>query len=117
MRADIRDALAAQGDKIGPDWADIALDGSGRRYRAMRLDGDDLGMRNPFRLLADADQEARADMADEALAVIPVLGADGKPGFVVIAERADIAAGHKAAGENLQDHACAVLGPAAQPAD
>ena len=113
IRADIRAALQANLAGIGPAWApfDPAVGGrellSGRRYEAMRLAGDDLAGHNPFRLLADGDPAARADMGLETLLVAPVTFADGAPGFVLLADRAS--PGDAASAEELQDHDCKLL--------
>jgi CDP-diacylglycerol pyrophosphatase len=111
IRLDVRAALKANLDRIGPAWAPIDLGPgvSGRRYEAMRLTGDDLGGRNPFKLLASGDPAARADMGLETLLVAPVSFADGAPGFVLLADRAS--AGDAGSAEELQDHACKVLQP------
>ncbi|MGH8045171.1 MAG: CDP-diacylglycerol diphosphatase, partial [Stenotrophomonas sp.] len=42
---------------------------------------------------------------------------DRDPGFVLLATQADLEAGHQASGEELQDHACAVLTGAADALD
>ena len=77
----------------------------------MSLTGDDLAGRNPFKLLADGDPAAKADMSLETLVVAPVTLPDGKPGFILLADRADPSAGDYGSGEELQDHACGVLHP------
>ena len=41
--------------------------------------------------------------------VIGTVFAGGKPGFVLLSDRADLADGDRAAGEELMDHDCAVL--------
>lgn len=107
IRTDVRAALKADLDRIGPTWAPIDVGVSGRHYEAMRLPGADLGARNPFDLLADGDPAARADMGLETLLVAPVTFADGSPGFILIADRAS--AGDAGSAEELQDHDCAVL--------
>ena len=112
VKPEVREAVRNQWNGLTGEWSAFDIPGSGRRYKALRLDGEDLGARDPFRLLADADPVARGDMAEEGLAVIGMVGWDGKPGFVVIAERSDAAAKHYAGGETLQDHDCAVLKPA-----
>jgi CDP-diacylglycerol pyrophosphatase len=109
VRADVQGALRENAHRIGRHWSDLAVDLAGRRYSAMRLDGADLGERNPFKLLAEGEPAARADMGLETLVVIAT-GSDGKePGFVLLSHRADLARGDRAAGEDLLDHGCAVL--------
>jgi CDP-diacylglycerol pyrophosphatase len=109
ISADVRAALKANLEHIGPSWTPIDIGVSGRHYEAMRLAGDDLGARNPFKLLAEGDRAARADMGLETLLVAPVTFADGAPGFVLLADRAS--AGDAGSAEELQDHACKVLQP------
>lgn len=108
IRADVRDALRASLASVGPSWApiDLGLHVTGH-YEAMRLTGEELGERNPFKLLAGGDPTARADMGLETLLVAPVSFPDGSPGFVLLADRA--APGDAGSAEELQDHACKVL--------
>ncbi len=110
IRPDVRAALKASLDHIGPTWSPIDVGVSGRHYEAMRLPGDDLGGRNAFKLLAEGDPAARADMGLETMLVAPVSFADGAPGFVLIADRAS--PGDAGSAEELQDHMCKVLQPA-----
>ncbi len=115
VQADVQAALAANLADIGPTWTDLAFNLRGHRYRAMALKGAELGERNPFKLLAQGDPEAAADMNSETLAVIGVTFADGAPGFVLVSGRADMARGDKGAIERLLDHRCAVLEAADPP--
>jgi CDP-diacylglycerol pyrophosphatase len=109
VRADVKQALDANLDKIGTGWAELKVDLAGHRYRAIRVDADDLSAQNPFRLLANSDPAARADMGRQTLAVIPVTFTGGKPGFVLLNDRANIAALDFASSSNLLDQDCAVL--------
>ncbi len=112
IRPDVRDALNAALDRIGPKWAPLDVSLAGHRYHAMRIDGEELGDANPFKLLADGDPMARADMAVETLVLAGAVFADGSPGFVLLSDRADPSTHDPAAGEMLMDHACQVLRPA-----
>jgi CDP-diacylglycerol pyrophosphatase len=111
IRSDVRDALDTALERIGPNWAPLDVTLAGHRYRAMRLDGEELGDHDPFKLLAAGDATARADMGVETLVVAGVVFADGSPGFVLLSDRADISTHDPAAGESLMDHACQVLRP------
>lgn len=104
----VRDALAAALPDIGPRWRPLNVDLAGHRYQAMRLSGDDL-TQNPFKLLADGDATARADMGPETLVVAGVQFPGGAPGFVLLSDHADLAAGDHGSGEDLMDHTCSVL--------
>ncbi len=110
VRADVRDALAAHARLIGPIWSRLPFALAGHHYRVMRLTGADFAPRDPFKLLDRGDPKARADMGSETLVAVGTVSADGKPGFVLLSDRADAFRFDIAAGEQLMDHTCAVLG-------
>jgi CDP-diacylglycerol pyrophosphatase len=105
IRADVREALTEHADEIGAAWAPFSVPLAGHRYSAIAVRGDDLDAVNPFTLLANGIEGARADMGHESLVVVGTVGAKGQPGFVILADRADAAADDAAGGEELQDHA------------
>ncbi|HLK26296.1 MAG TPA: CDP-diacylglycerol diphosphatase [Caulobacteraceae bacterium] len=107
IRPGVRDALAAHADAIGWRWRMLEFPLAGRHYQAMRIDGDDLGDRNPFKLLAE-QPGAKGDMGRETLAVVGV-SIHGRPGFVLLSDRADLARFDQGTAEDLQDHSCKVL--------
>ena len=107
VRTDIRDALRVHLSAIGPSWAPVPGGLAGHPYRAMRIEQSDLAGADPFRLL-HADPAAAADMAHETLVAIGAHFADGRDGFILLADRADLLRGDRGSGEELQDHACAV---------
>ncbi|MFI4976809.1 MAG: CDP-diacylglycerol diphosphatase [Caulobacterales bacterium] len=109
VRADVRQALRANQGRIGTRWSTLRFDLAGRRYRARRIAGENLGAHDPFKLLAQADPAARGDMGRWTLVVIGAVLADGKPGFIVLSDHVDAATNDTAAGEDLLDHGCAVL--------
>jgi CDP-diacylglycerol pyrophosphatase len=113
LRPDVRDALNTAVERIGAKWTPMSVSLAGHRYRAMRIAGEDLGASDPFKLLADGDPTARADMAVETLVVAGAVFEDGSPGFILLSDRADPETHDPAAGESLMDHSCAVLRPAA----
>jgi CDP-diacylglycerol pyrophosphatase len=104
IRADVHDALTRHAGEIGPDWAPFPEPLAGDDYRAIAVEGAELDV-NPFKLLADGIDGARADMGNQTLVVVGTFGADGRPGFIVLADRVDVATGDTAGGEALQDHA------------
>jgi CDP-diacylglycerol pyrophosphatase len=112
VRPDVHDALREYTDAVGPAWAPFPVALAGHRYDARSL--DDLDAANPFTLLAGGIAGAGADMAARTLVVVGAVGADGRPGFVVLTDRADPATGDQAEGEELQDHdSCPRLAAAA----
>ncbi len=108
LRAEVRDALEANKDAIRPAWAPFPVSLMGLPWRAIRIDGAELGTFNPFLLLANGDPEAAADMAGHTLAVAGMTWADGQVGFVVLDGKADPMTGNRGSSEVLQDHDCAL---------
>jgi len=113
VRRDVMEALAAHRDAIGVYWAPFPVPLVGQSWRAFRVDGENLGTVNPFRLLAYGEPDAAADMGRHTLVVVgmtwPGKGPnDGLPGFAVLDGKADLAAGNRGSGEDLQDHECAL---------
>lgn len=106
INAEVRDALRQHAAEIGEHWAPLGVKLAGHQYLAMRVAGEQLNGKNPFRLLADGVPGAAADMGDQTLVVTGTVLADGHPGFILLTDHADPAAGDPAGGEELQDHAC-----------
>ncbi|AGB23783.1 CDP-diacylglycerol pyrophosphatase [Mycobacterium sp. JS623] len=100
VRADIRETVNRRIADVGPDWAPFPEPLRGHPYQAMAVEGDTFDVTNPVQLLA----KRADDMGLETLVVIGAYLPDGRPGFVLLASRADPAAGNPGAGEELQDH-------------
>jgi CDP-diacylglycerol pyrophosphatase len=81
---------------------------AGHRYQAIRIDQETLDGINPFHLLADADPKAAGEMGMHTLVVVGETFSGGTNGFVLLDDHADLTAGDRASGEDLQDHACSV---------
>ncbi len=109
VRPDVLRALRANEPKLRTRWSNLNVDLAGSHYRAMWIDGADLGSRDPFKLLADNDPKARADMGRETLVVVGASSAGGAPGFVLLSARANLATFDQGHGEVLLDHQCEVL--------
>ena len=107
IRADVRDTLRQYAGQIGEHWAPLAPPLAGHRYLAIRVSGEQLGQANPFKLLADGVPGARQDMGRHTL-VVAGATFDGQPGFIILDDHADRAAGDRGGGEWLQDHHCAL---------
>ncbi len=115
LRGDIRDQLQAMAPAIGSRWQPLPQPLRGHVYQARRLEGATLSV-DPIRLLAD-DLATPGDMGRWSLVVVGQGEDTRAPGFVLLATQADADAGHQASGEELQDHACAVLTGAPQALD
>jgi CDP-diacylglycerol pyrophosphatase len=110
VRRDVVATLRRYQSAIGPDWRPLPFRLRGHRYLATRVEGANLGGVDPFRLLADKVPRARAAMGDQTLVVIGATFKNGKPGFYVLDDYVGASLGDFASGEELLDHACAVLG-------
>lgn len=111
IRVSVRQALNANESRIGPQWSKLDFDLAGYRYHAMRIEQSDLGPINPFKLLANGDAEARAHMGEQTLALVGATFSNGKPGFILLNDHADLATMNRASAEELLDHACKILHP------
>jgi len=100
VRADIRETVNRRIAEVGPDWTPFPEPLRGHPYQAMLVEGETLDAANPIQLLA----KRADDMGLETLVVVGAYLPDGRPGFVLLASRADPAAGNPGAGEELQDH-------------
>ncbi len=100
-------ALAEYKPSLDDQWRVMTVSLKGRRYWARRLASADLADAAPFRLLADGLSGAKDHMGAETLIAV---GADfaGKPGFILLADQAELTGGGHA--EDLQDHDCAIAG-------
>jgi CDP-diacylglycerol pyrophosphatase len=108
LRSDVRAALQRAAAAIGDRWAELPMPLAGHRYWARRVLADDLGGRNPFKLLAAEKPGGRAAMAEQTLVVAGAEISGGRPGFILLDDQLNLATGDHAGGEELQDHACAL---------
>jgi CDP-diacylglycerol pyrophosphatase len=106
IRPDVRAALAGNLDKVGTAWALFPVVLVGSSYRAIRIGHETLGEVNPFRVLADGVPDARKAMGRHTLVLVGETFAHDEPGFVLLDNQVDLAAGDFASGERLQDHHC-----------
>jgi len=104
----VASALKDYQASLDATWRPMTVALNGRKYWARRVDSPDLAGVSPFRLLADDMTGAKTEMG---LWTLGVVGAtfDGKPGFIALADHAELTAGGHA--EDIQDHACAIAGP------
>ncbi len=105
LKPGVAKALADYAPHFDGRWRVMTVALEGRKYWARRVDSADLYGVDPFRLLADEMPKARGGMDLWSLAAVPAQFA-GRPGFVLLADHAELAAGGHA--EDLQDHSCAI---------
>jgi CDP-diacylglycerol pyrophosphatase len=103
-----RSVVAALADYRGAfddEWRPMTVPLAGDRYFARRIVSPDLSGVSPVKLLADGLEGARAHMEAFSLAAIGATF-DGKPGFILLADKFSLEGGGHA--EDLQDHDCAI---------
>jgi CDP-diacylglycerol pyrophosphatase len=108
IRADVRDVLRANLDRVGDVWAPFPEPLAGHYYQAIRINQENLDRVNPFRVLWDGDEQARDDMRMHTLVLVGETFADNTKGFVLLDDHADPSVGDWGSGEMLEDHSCAV---------
>jgi CDP-diacylglycerol pyrophosphatase len=108
IRVDVKVALAAKAGEIGLQWTALTLPPAGHGYRVRRISSPDLA-ENPFRLVAETLPGAAAHMGEQSLVVVGAIFADGQEGFYLLADQVEAAEATSGWGEELQDHACAML--------
>lgn len=110
IRKDVRDALARHLAQIKGVWTPFPEPLADHPYRSLQIAHETLDDANPFRLLADADPQAAAEMGRHTLVLVGAIFPDDTRGFVLLDGKADVATGNFGSGEELQDHACTVVG-------
>jgi CDP-diacylglycerol pyrophosphatase len=105
LRPEVAKALADYAPHFDGQWRPMTEALQGRKYWARRVDSADLAGVDPFHILADELPGARAQMGQWSLGAAPIrFGTE--PGFVLLADRAELTEGGHA--EDLQDHSCAL---------
>jgi CDP-diacylglycerol pyrophosphatase len=110
IRPDVRKILAANLDKIGGVWTPFPIPLAGHAYQAIRINYEMLDGVDPFRVLVDGDPSTGGDISKHTLVLVGETFADGSNGFVLLDDKANLAAGDHASGEQLEDHTCAIAG-------
>jgi CDP-diacylglycerol pyrophosphatase len=106
----VRDTLKAHLADVGTTWAPFPVPLAGNDYRAIRIEQEYLGTIDPFRLLADGDPAAAADMGRHTLVLVGETFSGEAKGFILLDGQANLAAGIPGSGELLEDHSCAIAG-------
>lgn len=108
LAPDVAAAIAGYAPSLDETFRPMTIALKGRHYWARRMDEAELAELSPFRRLAEGIEGAKAEMGLWTLALV---GADfaGKPGFVLLADHAELTAGGYS--EDLLDHECAIAQP------
>jgi CDP-diacylglycerol pyrophosphatase len=103
---EVHRTLSTNLDKVTASWSPFPLPLAGHNYRAIRISQETLQGIDPFDLVAASGP--KTEMGSHTLVVVGATFSDGQPGFVLLDDHADLMAGDRAAGEQLQDHTCAI---------
>ena len=102
----VKARLAAYKPLWGKAWTPLKLGPQRLAYLVRQVDGDGLDGADPFRLLADEVPGARDAMGEYALVVVGAIAAGGKPGFFVLAHKANPKSYDDATTGELLDNEC-----------
>jgi CDP-diacylglycerol pyrophosphatase len=102
-------ALGGYQDALDATFRPMTIALNGRTYWARAVTSADLAQATPFTLLADGIAGARAQMGAWSILLVGAT-IKGEPGFVLLADHAEMLGGGHA--EALQDHECAIAGGA-----
>lgn len=108
VRTDVADDIRAHLTALTDTWAPLPFQLDGRAYFARRLESADLADVDPFRLLAQAFHDGASDRTNQTLAVIGTTFEGDRPGFVLVAGRANPQRYDPGHSEDLLDHSCAI---------
>jgi CDP-diacylglycerol pyrophosphatase len=108
LREDVRGQLHTLMPKVGYQWSRLPSSLAGHDYYATRIDGDDAVAADPFSRLSEGLKVRPEDMGAWTLVLTGANFPVGKPGFVLLAAKADPLTGYFASGEALQDHDCRI---------
>lgn len=100
-------SITAALPRVDRRWSRAPVSLDGHPYYVIRLDGE-TPPADPFRLLAEGMPGAAGDMGAWTLVLAGATFEGARPGFILLAGRADPAHGDFASGEELQDHDCAL---------
>jgi CDP-diacylglycerol pyrophosphatase len=109
VRPDVRAALKSQERRIRQSWSRVTLPPFGRSYSVRRLMEPDLSTSNVFRLVADQGPDVEGNMAIQTVVVIGAMFRDGREGFYILNDHADIGTRDPGTGEELLDRKCTLL--------
>ncbi len=108
-RPEVIREVSAAAKPVDGLWHDFPVVLAGKRYKVQWLAGDELGARDPFRLLAEGLAVKDVDMGRHTLVLLGLDDVNGQPGFALLEDEVDRTLLDRASGEVLQDHDCAVM--------
>lgn len=108
MDKGVATALAGYLPSLDDTFRPMTLPLGGRTFWARKIDGEELGERSPFQLLAQGVEGAQDKMGAWSLILVGATFS-GKPGFALLADHAEMLGGGHA--EDLQDQDCAIGPP------
>lgn len=93
-------------EEIRGVWSFLRYPLLGRRFAAMKVESDDLVNVDPFKLLAHSLPSGKFSMGGQTLAVIGTTFADGKSGFFILTNGAELLSRATISAEALLDRKC-----------
>ena len=104
VRRDVRDALAAHRDALDVYWDEFPVRLASQTRRAYRIDGENLGATDPFRLLAGGIPDAATEMGRHSLVLVGMTWSNGVKGFALLDGGAGLSPPNRGSGKVSPDH-------------
>jgi CDP-diacylglycerol pyrophosphatase len=108
-RPDIKEQLHKNLDSLGKDWKQIPGGVLGHNYFWRRISLQQFKEQNILKLLANDFPEAKDNMGEFSVGVVPIKNAKGDLDFAILADRAVLVKLDRGHVEEIQDHSCPQL--------
>ncbi|MFC3944340.1 CDP-diacylglycerol diphosphatase [Pseudomonas gingeri NCPPB 3146 = LMG 5327] len=104
LRPEVRTLLDQHGAQVTGDWQPLGSRLNGHEYLAKRLDGQDLALENPFKVLGDYVRQQDDSMSRYGLALVVAPGGD----LLLLANRLSLGDFNLGSAGEIQDYGCAL---------
>lgn len=109
IRPDVRMQINQYQGAVKMTWAKFPATLVGHTYFARRLSIADFKNKNVFKMISDDLPEAKENMQQYGVAIVPLVRKNKTRGFILLAEKADETSKNLASSEEIQDHDCPQL--------
>jgi CDP-diacylglycerol pyrophosphatase len=109
IRPDVRMQINQHQGAVKTTWAKFPGTLVGHTYYARRLSVNDFKNKNVFMMVSDGLPEAKKNIQQYGVAVVPLMRKNKTRGFILLAEKADEASQNLGSAEEIQDHDCPQL--------
>jgi CDP-diacylglycerol pyrophosphatase len=109
IRTDVKNMVHKNINFFDNVWRAVPGGILGHNYFAIRIKGNELSKLNPFKVLASDFVNAKENMNEFGMALLPIKKSENTFDFILLADRADISNLDYGSVEEIQDHHCPQL--------